>query len=73
MSNLLQAFFGPMQVLIAYCGFLMLFVLLLIAASSSAATKRIIRVIDALRNLYYASHKDRKRQRISRRRSHEEE
>lgn len=73
MSNLLQAFFGPIQVLIASCGFLMLFALLLIAASSSAATKRIVHVIDALRNLYYASHKDRERQRISRRRNYEEE
>jgi len=73
MPNLLPAFFGPMQVLIAYCGFLVLFTLLLIAASSSAATKRIIRVIDALRNLYYASHKDREHQRINRRRNSEEE
>lgn len=70
MLHLLQILVGSIRLLLFPCGFVMFCMLLLIAACSSVATKRIIRIIDALRRLYNASNENRYRQRIRRRRSY---
>jgi Na+-transporting methylmalonyl-CoA/oxaloacetate decarboxylase gamma subunit len=70
MFHLSQVLIGSIQLLFVSCGVVMLFLLLLIAAFSSVATERIIRVIDALRRLYYAPHKDQDQPHVRRRRGY---
>jgi hypothetical protein len=62
MLHVLHVLFEDLRFLFVWSGLALLLMLLIIAAFSSSATERILRVIDALRSLYYPSNKGHTRQ-----------